>query len=65
MRGPSDLCAKRTSENLNILCVSYFASQRSFLRKTNEQTNPTHPFLGGIKLHLAEMSERYKAFCAA
>ena len=33
--GPSDLSAKRTSENLNILCVSCFASQRSFLLKTN------------------------------
>ena len=33
--GPSDLGAKRTSENLNTLCISCFASQRSFLQKTN------------------------------
>ena len=33
---PSDLIAKRTSEILNTLFVSCFASHRSFLRKTNE-----------------------------
>ena len=35
----SDLSAKRTSENLNTLCISCFASQRSFLRKTNKHGN--------------------------
>ena len=34
--GSSDLSTKRTSENSNTLCISCFASQRSFLRKTNE-----------------------------
>ena len=35
-RGLSDLHAKRTSENLNTLYMSYFGSQRSCLRKTSE-----------------------------
>ena len=34
--GPSDLSAKRTSENLNTLGVWGLVSQRSLLRKTNE-----------------------------
>ena len=37
--GASDLSAKRTHENLNILCVLGFASQRSFLRKTNNDAD--------------------------
>ena len=35
--GPSDLSARRTSENLNTLGVLGLASQRSFLRRTNEK----------------------------
>ena len=34
---PSDLSAERSSENLNTLCISCFASQRSFLQKTNQK----------------------------
>ena len=34
--GPSDLSTKRTSENLNTLCVSCFASQKSFLQKSKQ-----------------------------
>ena len=36
MWDPSDLSAKRISENLNTLCVLGLASQRSFLQKTNK-----------------------------
>ena len=36
MGGTSDLSAKRTSENLNTLCISCFASQ-VFSTKTNEK----------------------------
>ena len=36
--GLSDLSAKRTSENLKTLCISCFASQRSFLWKTNKSS---------------------------
>ena len=36
---PSDLSAKRTSENLNTLCISCFASQRCFLQKSNKKNN--------------------------
>ena len=35
-RGTCDLSAKRTSKNLNTLCISWFSSQRSFLQKTNK-----------------------------
>ena len=36
---PSDLSAKRTSENVNILGVLDVASRRPFLQKTNEREN--------------------------
>ena len=37
--GPSDLSAKRMSQNLNTLCVSCFASQRCFLWKNNKKNH--------------------------
>ena len=39
--GASDLSAKGTSENLNILGVWGLASQRSFLQKTNNEGGKT------------------------
>ena len=41
--GPSDLSAKRTSENLNTLCISCFALQRSLLQKTNNPKSKIQP----------------------
>ena len=49
--GLSDLSAKRTFENLNTLCISCFALQRS-LQKTNKNWNQVLPPY--VKLLLAQ-----------